>query len=63
MTAKEKLMQVYAKIDALKDQYVQLFKKVHRRNAQWIYSQYLGVEAMKGLVRGLELELKQQEAK
>ena len=58
VTAKEKLMQVYAKIDALKDEYMRLFKKVYGRNASWIYSQSYSVEAMKGLVLGL----KQKEA-
>jgi hypothetical protein len=59
MTAREQLMQVNAKINALKDEYVRLFQKIHGRDAQWIYSQYLGVEAMKGLV----CALKQKEAK
>lgn len=56
MTAIESLMHVYEKINLLKDRYMHLFKKVYGRNASWIYMQSLGVEEMKGLVRGLELK-------
>jgi hypothetical protein len=56
MTARENLMHVYAKIDALKDEYMRLFKKIYGRNASWIYMQSFGVEEMKGLVRGLKLK-------
>ncbi len=56
MTAMENLRHVYAKRDALRDEYVRLFKRIYGRDASWIYTQSLGVEAMKGLVRGLKLK-------
>ena len=58
MNAKQQLMQVYAKIDALKDEYRHYFVKVHGRDACWIYSQYIGVEAMQGLVHKLKSDYK-----
>jgi hypothetical protein len=58
MSAKQQLMQVYAKINALKDEYRHYFAKVHGHDARWIYSQNFGVEAMKGLVDGLKLDYK-----
>ena len=57
MTARESLRQVYAKRDALRDEYMRLFKKVYGRNASWIYSQDYSIEAMKGLVHGLRQQL------
>lgn len=56
----EELLEVKARIKALKDRYVELFKAITgEKDAQWIYSlNNLGVEAMKGLVHKLELELK-----
>lgn len=57
MTARDELMRVYAKIDALKEQYRHYFKMVYGRDAIWIYSQNFGVEEMEGLVCGLKLKL------
>jgi hypothetical protein len=56
MTATENLKHVYAKINALKDEYIRLFRSIYGRDASWIYTQSLGVEAMKELVRGLKLK-------
>ena len=56
----EELLEVKARIKALKDRYVELHKALNEgKDAQWIYSlNNLGVEAMKGLVNKMELELK-----
>lgn len=56
----EELLEVKARIKILKDRYVGLHKALNEgKDAQWIYSmQNLGVEAMKGLVDKMELELK-----
>lgn len=56
----EELLEVKTRIKALKDRYVEVHKALHDgRDAQWIYSMTnLGVEAMKGLLHKMELDLK-----
>jgi hypothetical protein len=56
----EELLEVKARIKILKDRYVELHKALNEgKDARWIYSMNnLGVEAMKGLVNKMELELK-----
>jgi hypothetical protein len=54
--AKTELLLVKEKIKGLKAEYCWYFEQLHKRYPRWIYSQYLGVEAMKGLVNKLKLE-------
>jgi len=44
------------KIKGLKAEYCWYFEQLHARYPRWIYSQNLGVEAMKGLNHKLKLE-------
>ena len=56
--AKTELVLVKEKIKGLKAEYCWYFKQLHERYPRWIYSQNLGVEAMKGLIHKLKLDYK-----
>jgi len=50
------LLLVKEKIKGLKAEYCWYFEQLHGRHPRWIYSQNLGVEAMKGLNHKLKLD-------
>ena len=54
--ARTELTLVKQKIKGLKAEYCWYFEQLHGRHPRWIYSQSLGVEAMKEMVRKLQLE-------